>query len=55
MPEEAVAFASESVAGLRRLIGPANARLAGLGVAMPYNLGSWQRELDIPPGLPPLE
>ncbi len=49
MPEEAVAFASESVAGLRRLIdGPANARLAGLGVAMPYNLGSWQRELDIP-------
>ena len=49
MPEEAVAFASESVAGLRRLIeGPSSARLAGLGVAMPYNLGSWQRELDIP-------
>ena len=49
MPEEAVAFASESVAGLRRLIsGSASKRLAGLGVAMPYNLGSWQRELDIP-------
>jgi len=49
MPEEAVAFASESVAGLRRLIeGPRSNRLAGLGVAMPYNLGSWQRELDIP-------
>ena len=48
MPEEAVAFASESVAGLQRLIGSAGARLAGLGVAMPYNLGSWQRELDIP-------
>ena len=25
-------------------------RIAGLGVAMPYNLGSWQRELDIPLG-----
>src|SRR3954451_2696870 len=49
MPEEAVAFASESVAGLRRLIeDPSSTRLAGLGVAMPYNLGSWQRELDIP-------
>lgn len=49
MPEEAVAFAAESVAGLRRLIdGAATKRLAGLGVAMPYNLGSWQRELDIP-------
>ena len=49
MPEEAVEFASESVAGLRRLIdAPTAPRLAGLGVAMPYNLGSWQRELDIP-------
>ncbi len=49
MPEEAVAFACESVAGLRRLVdGSAGARLTGLGVAMPYNLGSWQRELDIP-------
>jgi predicted NBD/HSP70 family sugar kinase len=49
MPEEAVAFARESVAGLRRLVeGSAGVRLTGLGVAMPYNLGSWQRELDIP-------
>jgi predicted NBD/HSP70 family sugar kinase len=49
MPEEAVAFAAESVAGLRCLLGgPAGGRIAGLGVAMPYNLGSWQRELDIP-------
>jgi predicted NBD/HSP70 family sugar kinase len=49
MPEEAVAFASESVAGLRRLVdGRGRTRIAGLGVAMPYNLGSWQRELDIP-------
>jgi predicted NBD/HSP70 family sugar kinase len=49
MPEEALAFAVESVAGLRRLVGgPGHGRLAGVGVAMPYNLGSWQRELDIP-------
>jgi predicted NBD/HSP70 family sugar kinase len=49
MPEEAVTFACESVAGLRRLIdATAGNRLTGLGVAMPYNLGSWQRELDIP-------
>lgn len=49
MPAEAVAFAAESVAGLRCLLGgPAGGRIAGLGVAMPYNLGSWQRELDIP-------
>jgi predicted NBD/HSP70 family sugar kinase len=48
LPEEAVAFVAESVAGLRRLAGDGAARLAGLGVAMPYNLGSWQRELDIP-------
>jgi predicted NBD/HSP70 family sugar kinase len=49
MPEEAVAFAAESVAGLRRLLeGSPTTKLAGLGVAMPYNLGSWQRELDIP-------
>ena len=49
MPEEAVAFASRERGRAARLIGgTAGARLAGLGVAMPYNLGSWQRELDIP-------
>lgn len=49
MPAEAFAFVAESVAGLRRLVGRgASGRLAGLGVAIPYNLGSWQRELDIP-------
>ena len=49
MPEEALAFASESVAGLRRLIRwPGTAGWPASGVAMPYNLGSWQRELDIP-------
>ncbi|HEX6012150.1 MAG TPA: ROK family transcriptional regulator [Geminicoccaceae bacterium] len=49
LPEEATAFVAESVSSLRRLAGgQASARLAGLGVAVPYNLGSWQRELDIP-------
>jgi predicted NBD/HSP70 family sugar kinase len=49
MPDEAIAFVTESVAGLRRRAGVgAAARLAGLGVAVPYNLGSWHRELDIP-------
>lgn len=49
LPEEAFAFVRESVSGLRGLLGnEAATRLAGLGVAMPYNLGSWQRELDLP-------
>ena len=49
MPEAAVAFASRSVAELRRLAnGPAGGRIAGLGVAMPYSPGSWRREPDIP-------
>ena len=49
LPEEAVAFVTESVDALRRVAGGIDdARLAGLGVALPYNLGSWQRELDVP-------
>jgi len=49
MPNEAVAFVTDSVRGLRRLGGGDDpSRLAGLGVAVPYNLGSWQRELDVP-------
>ena len=49
LPEEAVAFVTESVDALRRVAGGGDdARLAGLGVALPYNLGSWQRELDVP-------
>ena len=39
---------TESVDALRRVAGGGDARLAGLGVALPYNLGSWQRELDVP-------
>lgn len=49
LPDEAVAFVRESVEGLRQALGNgAGRRMAGLGVATPYNLGSWQRELDIP-------
>jgi predicted NBD/HSP70 family sugar kinase len=49
LPEEATAFVAESVSSMRRSAGSqASARLAGLGVAVPYNLGNWQRELDIP-------
>ena len=39
----------DDVAALRRAIPPAaRGRLAGVGLAMPYNLGSWRRELGIP-------
>jgi predicted NBD/HSP70 family sugar kinase len=49
LPDEAIDFVATSVQGLRRQVANGGAsRLAGLGVATPYNLGSWQRELDIP-------
>ncbi len=48
-PEEAVSLLLHDVAALRRSIKPAERRrLAGIGLAMPFNLGSWRRELDIP-------
>jgi predicted NBD/HSP70 family sugar kinase len=49
MPEEALGIALEEIAALRKAI-PAGgrSRLAGVGLAIPYNLGSWRRELDIP-------
>ena len=48
-PEQALALATALIAELRGLVPAAHAkRLAGLGLAMPYNLGSWRRELDIP-------
>lgn len=49
LPEEAVAMAAEDVAAVRASIGTARStRIAGLGIATPYNIGSWRRELDIP-------
>jgi predicted NBD/HSP70 family sugar kinase len=49
LPEEALELALAEVEALRRSI-PAGrrGRLAGIGLAIPYNLGCWRRELDIP-------
>ena len=48
-PDLALKLARDLVADLRSAIPPSNA-LTGLGLAMPYNLGCWRRELDIPDG-----
>ena len=49
MPEDAIAALASHVRGFRRRLGPkSSARLSGLGVAMPYNLGSWLGNLDLP-------
>ena len=49
MPQEAVRLVLDDVAALRRVIPPAGrGRLAGVGLAMPYNMGCWRRELGIP-------
>lgn len=49
LPQEALRIISEDIAALRRAIPlPERDRLAGIGLAMPYNLGAWRRELDIP-------
>ena len=49
LPEEALSIVRDDVAAMCRAIPAAGrGRLAGVGLAMPYNLGSWRRELDIP-------
>ncbi len=49
LPEDALALVRDAIAALRRAIPLAKRdRLAGIGLAIPYNLGSWRRELDIP-------
>ena len=49
LPADAMAVLLADIAEVRRAL-PASgaARLAGLGVAIPYHMGSWRRELDIP-------
>lgn len=48
LPEEAFGFARDALGELLAGVRGADAsRLAGLGVAIPFNLGSWQRELGI--------
>ena len=49
MPDAVVRAVRDDVAALRAAIpAPSRHRLVGIGVAVPYNLGSWRRELDIP-------
>jgi predicted NBD/HSP70 family sugar kinase len=49
MPQAALAVIREDIAALRQAIPAASrSRLAGVGLAIPYNLGSWRRELSIP-------
>ena len=48
MPEDALQIVRGDIATLLRSIRPdERQRLAGVGLAMPYNLGSWRRELDL--------
>ncbi len=48
-PEEALRLIRDDVAFLRRAVPAAGReRLAGVGLALPYNLGAWRRELDLP-------
>ncbi|MFO1039715.1 MAG: ROK family protein [Geminicoccaceae bacterium] len=48
LPDEAVELLAEDVRALRTGLSTERpARLAGLGIAMPYNMNSWRRELDI--------
>ncbi len=49
MPAQVLGVVRNDIAMLRRMIRPdARGRLAGVGLALPYNLGSWRRELDLP-------
>lgn len=48
-PDEALRLIRDDVAFLRRAVPvEGRARLAGVGLALPYNLGAWRRELDLP-------
>lgn len=48
-PEETLKLIRDDIAALRRGLRPTRRmRLAGVGLALPYNLGAWRRELDIP-------
>lgn len=48
-PDDATAFILESIEAFRAVLAPpTRRRIAGLGIAMPYNMGSWQKELAMP-------
>lgn len=47
-PQEAVELVRADIAALLEGLSPSErARIAGIGVAQPYNLGAWLRELDL--------
>jgi predicted NBD/HSP70 family sugar kinase len=49
-PEIALDIVAGDVRALLELLDPAaRARLAGIGLALPYNLGAWLGRLDLPP------
>jgi predicted NBD/HSP70 family sugar kinase len=48
-PDTAMGLIADHVAGFRRHLGQeASDRIAGIGVALPYNFGSWISELELP-------
>ncbi len=48
-PEVALRIVRDDIAALRRAIPTAaQARLAGIGLAMPFHLGKWRRSLEMP-------
>jgi predicted NBD/HSP70 family sugar kinase len=50
-PDVALAMVAADVSALLDLLDPvARSRLAGIGLALPYDLGAWLRRLDMPPG-----
>jgi predicted NBD/HSP70 family sugar kinase len=49
MPADATNYLADTIGKIRDALGETRkARLKGIGVAIPYNLGSWLRELDLP-------
>ncbi|HSI40268.1 MAG TPA: ROK family transcriptional regulator [Xanthobacteraceae bacterium] len=51
LPAELIAFAETELEGLAGELAPEQrARIAGLGVAMPYELWNWESDLEAPPG-----
>ncbi len=47
-PVAAVDHIAQRYGAILALLGPAAGRLAGIGVAMPYDLGSWLADLSLP-------
>jgi len=48
MPDEAIGLALHDITALRNALPKgARTRMAGIGIATPYDMGSWRRELDI--------